>query len=686
MTLASVGWDAARRIVRVCTIAGCRFRCRANSKASRGVRCRPATRRLRSSTLHGSKPPKGTAMNMTSKAEILAAATVADPRWAAVVARDAKADGSFVYSVKTTGVYCRPSCGARRPRPENVALHATNADAERAGFRPCKRCRPDQAPRAEQQAAMVADLCRHIEAADHVPSLDELAAHAGLSAHHLHRVFKARHRIDAQGLGRGASREARARRARSRRQRHRRDLRRRLQLERPLLRAIERGARHDALELIAPAAPTPTSASRSASARWDRSSSRRASAASAPSCWATTPTPWLRDLQDRFPRARLIGGDAKFEELVAKVVGFVEAPAHRPRPAARRARHRVPAARLAGAARDSTGRDRELFRDRNRASARPNRYARWPGPAPRTRWRWRSPATASCAATARSPAIAGVSSASARCSTAKRTGRAAKPSPPADARAAAIARRADERARVPDAAIAATVDWDGVVQDLDARGNASIGCLLTPAECESLVALYPVDAMFRSRVVMARHGYGRGEYSYFAYPLPARVAELRAALYPRLAPLANRWNEAMGVDVRYPARHADLPRALPRRRAATTDAPAALLRRRRLQLPAPGPVRRARVPVAGDGPALGAGSRFRRRRVRAHRAASADAVACRGRAAAPGRRGDLRRPPSARCGAAREPSRQSPARREPHPLRPSSHAGHHLPRRGMSTR
>ena len=107
------------------------------------------------------------------------------------------------------------------------------------------------------------------------------------------------------------------------------------------------------------------------------------------------------------------------------------------------------------------------------------------------------------------------------------------------------------------AAIAATVDWDRIVQDLDARGNASIGCLLTPAECESLVALYPVDAMFRSRVVMARHGYGRGEYRYFAYPLPVRVAELRTSLYPRLVPLANRWNEAMGVDVRYPAQHAD---------------------------------------------------------------------------------------------------------------------------------
>ena len=107
------------------------------------------------------------------------------------VARDARADRSFVYSVRTTGVYCRPSCAARTPRPENVAFHATTADAERAGFRPCRRCKPDQAPLLERQAALVAKLCRHIEAADRMPSLDELAKHAGISAHHLHRTFKA---------------------------------------------------------------------------------------------------------------------------------------------------------------------------------------------------------------------------------------------------------------------------------------------------------------------------------------------------------------------------------------------------------------------------------------------------------------------------------------------------------------
>src|SRR5215510_8900611 len=90
------------------------------------------------------------------------AATGDVARWAAVRARDASADGTFVYSVKTTGVYCRPSCGARPARPENVAFHDTPADAERAGFRACKRCKPEQAPLAERQAAQVAALCRLI--------------------------------------------------------------------------------------------------------------------------------------------------------------------------------------------------------------------------------------------------------------------------------------------------------------------------------------------------------------------------------------------------------------------------------------------------------------------------------------------------------------------------------------------
>src|SRR5688500_6613023 len=129
-------------------------------------------------------------MNMSNPNEIRALATVSDPRWAAVAARDQAADGTFFYSVRTTGVYCRPSCGARAARPENVDFHATAADAERAGFRPCRRCKPDQPARAEQHAAQVAELCRFIERAEETPTLDQLAERAGLSSFHLHRIFK----------------------------------------------------------------------------------------------------------------------------------------------------------------------------------------------------------------------------------------------------------------------------------------------------------------------------------------------------------------------------------------------------------------------------------------------------------------------------------------------------------------
>jgi len=102
----------------------------------------------------------------------------------------------------------------------------------------------------------------------------------------------------------------------------------------------------------------------------------------------------------------------------------------------------------------------------------------------------------------------------------------------------------------------AALDWTGMAADLDAHGCALTGRLLTPEECAALAAAYRSDDLFRSRVVMARHGFGRGEYKYFAYPLPETVAALRAALYPPLAEIANRWNEAMGIAVRYPAEHA----------------------------------------------------------------------------------------------------------------------------------
>ncbi|MDN5781132.1 MAG: 2OG-Fe(II) oxygenase [Luteimonas sp.] len=100
-------------------------------------------------------------------------------------------------------------------------------------------------------------------------------------------------------------------------------------------------------------------------------------------------------------------------------------------------------------------------------------------------------------------------------------------------------------------------DWDGIAAGLGARGNALLPGLLSRTECDELVALYDDDARHRSRVLMARHGFGRGEYRYFRYPLPDRVQALRTALYPRLVPVANRWNRAMKLDVQYPNAHAD---------------------------------------------------------------------------------------------------------------------------------
>ena len=100
-------------------------------------------------------------------------------------------------------------------------------------------------------------------------------------------------------------------------------------------------------------------------------------------------------------------------------------------------------------------------------------------------------------------------------------------------------------------------DWQEIGKELDQQGNAVVQQLLSPVECRAIAGLYPNDDIFRGRVVMARHGFGRGEYKYFSYPLPNVLSQLRTAAYGCLVPIANRWNEAMGVDVRYPVKHAD---------------------------------------------------------------------------------------------------------------------------------
>ena len=121
-----------------------------------------------------------------------------------------------------------------------------------------------------------------------------------------------------------------------------------------------------------------------------------------------------------------------------------------------------------------------------------------------------------------------------------------------------------------------SADWEEIARDLDSSGSAVIERVLSPAHCRSIAALYEADERFRSKVVMERHGFGRGEYKYFSYPLPPLVADLRTSLYPHLAAIANRWNAALGIDVRYPAAHA---RFLARCHAAGQTKPTPLMLR-----------------------------------------------------------------------------------------------------------
>src|SRR5262245_36212967 len=102
-----------------------------------------------------------------------------------------------------------------------------------------------------------------------------------------------------------------------------------------------------------------------------------------------------------------------------------------------------------------------------------------------------------------------------------------------------------------------SLDWEEILLGLDAQGNALLRGILSAEECRFLAGLYPDDELFRSRVVMARHGFGRGEYKYFKYPLPEIIAELRSTIYSQLVPLANRWNSALKIDVQYPEKHGD---------------------------------------------------------------------------------------------------------------------------------
>ena len=246
-------------------------------------------------------------------------------RWKAVVGRDPRADGAFFFSVKTTGVYCRPTCPSRRALRRNVGFHDTCAEAEAAGFRSCQRCKPRDQSLAERHVAVVERACRLIESAETTPTLDELAREIGMSIYHLHRIFKAQ-------AGLTPKRYAAAHRS----NRVRGELKRR-----PRVTDAIYGAGFSSNSRF-----YETSAQVLGMTPKDYRAGGNGTVIrfAVGQCWlgdilvATSekgvcaillgddPDKLVRDLQDRFATATLIGGNKRFEKLVARVVGLVSKP------------------------------------------------------------------------------------------------------------------------------------------------------------------------------------------------------------------------------------------------------------------------------------------------------------------------------------------------------------------------
>lgn len=248
-----------------------------------------------------------------------------DARWAAVTRRDRSADGEFFYSVRTTGVYCRPGCASRLAHRENVRFHATREDAEKAGFRPCKRCRPDEAGLEHERAAAVAKACRLIDTAGEAPTLDALARAAGMSRFHFHRVFKAATGVTPQAYI-NAKRAAKVRAA--------------LPRSSSVTEAIYRAGFESSGRFYetAPAVlgMTPSrfrSGGKGEAIRHTVAKCALGSilvAASEKGVCAIflgdDAKALVRDLERQFPNAQLSAGGKGYERAVAKVVRFVEAP------------------------------------------------------------------------------------------------------------------------------------------------------------------------------------------------------------------------------------------------------------------------------------------------------------------------------------------------------------------------
>ncbi|MEA2841433.1 MAG: AraC family transcriptional regulator [Methylobacteriaceae bacterium] len=246
-----------------------------------------------------------------------------DERWQAIIERDRTADGAFFFSVRTTGVYCRPSCGARLPRRENVTFHANPAEAEAAGFRACLRCKPNMAKSEDAQAAAVARACRTIEEAEEPPTLEALAKIAGQSPWHFHRVFKA---------ATGVTPKAYADAHRGKRVRH--ELKRAGTVTEAIYSAgfNSNGRFYAASDDLL--GMTPTGFREGGAGATIRFALGECSlgailvAATDKGICAITlgddAQDLMRGFQDDFPNAQLVGGDAEFERVVAAAVGLVE--------------------------------------------------------------------------------------------------------------------------------------------------------------------------------------------------------------------------------------------------------------------------------------------------------------------------------------------------------------------------
>jgi methylphosphotriester-DNA--protein-cysteine methyltransferase len=269
----------------------------------------------------------------------------ANRRWEAVLSRDRRADGTFVFSVSTTGVYCRPSCASRRAKRENVAFHATPADADRAGFRPCKRCKPNQRSLAQDHAAIISGACRQIETSETEPSLSQLAKCARMSAFHFHRMFRSITGVTPKQY-------ATAHRTKV----VQRNLKKNLSVTEAIYDAgFNSNSRfYQRSEKILGMTPSKfRDGGKQVEIKFAVGDSSVGAILVAQSergvcaiLLGDDPDALVRDLQDRFPRAKLVGGDRQFEKLIARVVAFVT-PLDRIRPAARHPRNRIPTASMA---------------------------------------------------------------------------------------------------------------------------------------------------------------------------------------------------------------------------------------------------------------------------------------------------------------------------------------------------